>query len=87
MSDTEFKILWTEVMEAYRPYHLRLESQSMFRDPKNELLTYGVHDDAELATLIHEATSLTERFLLSLRTAEIRLQEQYLSQIMRVQRL
>ncbi|MHC5728923.1 MAG: hypothetical protein ACYTXY_33360, partial [Nostoc sp.] len=75
MSDTELKILWTEVMEAYRPYRLRLESQSMFRDPKNELLTYGVHDDAELATLIDEATSLTERFLLSLQTAEIRLQE------------
>ncbi len=42
-------------MEFYRPYHLRLESQSMFRDPKDELLPDEVHDDAELSSLIGEA--------------------------------
>jgi hypothetical protein len=75
MSDTEVKMLWMNVMEVYRPYRLRLESQSMFRDPKDELLPDEVHDDAELSSLICEATLLTERFLLSLQTAEMRLQE------------
>jgi hypothetical protein len=75
MSNTEPNTLWSEVMKAYRPYRLRLESQSMFRDPKDELLPDEVYSDAELATLIDEAVSLTERFLLSLKTNEMRLQE------------
>lgn len=75
MSDKEVKMLWMDVMEVYRSYHLRLESQSMFRDPKDELLPDEVHDDAELSSLICEATFLTERFLLSLQTAEMRFQE------------
>ena len=62
-------------MQAYRSYRLRLESQSMFRDPKDELLPDEVYGDAELATLIDEAASITKRFLLSLKAAEVRLQE------------
>jgi len=57
MSDTELHILWIEVMKAYRPYRLRVESQSMFRDPEDELLPDKVYSDTELATLIDDAAS------------------------------
>lgn len=75
MSNTEYEILWAEVMKAYLPYRLRRESQSMFRDPKDEWLSDSVYGDAELSTLLNEAASLTERFLFSLQVAEMRLQE------------
>lgn len=75
MSNTEYEILWAEVTKAYLPYRLRRESQSMFRDPKDEWLDDSVYSDAELSILLNKAASLTERFLFSLQVAEMRLQE------------
>lgn len=81
MSEQELDRLWTEVMAAYRPYSLRLESQFLFRNSRDELfakddlLADGVCADAELARLIDEATLLAERFRLSLQTAEMKLQD------------
>lgn len=70
-NDTKERELWAEVLDAYLPYRLRRESQSIFRNPDQEWLSDEVYNDPELAALLSDALlSVTQRFQRSLQAAE-----------------